>query len=157
MWWAGRDRDRGEKKEKRVLKYFSPPPATQTRPRVPVSSHASTVHLFSGGGGGEWKRRYEEDGAKERDHLWLRMVSHLACSMSGLLLLEGLYWPLCERNDEEQRLILHDSQETDHFEQLYHYNYLFWLSNLWGKQLFLEHLPFFVAFIVLLKLCTWQK
>lgn len=41
--------EEGERaKKKSVLKYFSPPPATQTRPRVLVSlqPHASTAHLF---------------------------------------------------------------------------------------------------------------
>ena len=66
-----RRRRRETEKKTHVLKYFSPPPATEKRPRVPVSlqPHASTTHLFMEEEEEEEdskKGRYEEDRGRKR-------------------------------------------------------------------------------------------
>lgn len=62
-------RRRETEKKPHVLKYFSPPPATEKRPRVPVSlqPHASTTHLFMEEEEEDSKKgRYEEDRGRKR-------------------------------------------------------------------------------------------
>lgn len=89
-----------EKKNPHVLKYFSPPPATEKRPRVLVSlqPHASTTHLFMEEEEEDSKRAGMRKTEAGRDiPLWLRMILHSACSMSELLLKRTL-WAQGERN-----------------------------------------------------------
>lgn len=81
-------------REKKIhsLKYFSPPPATEKRLRVPVSlpPHASTAHLFmeeEESKGQVWGRRRQEERSPR-----LRMLLHAASSMTELLFLKWLNW-----------------------------------------------------------------
>ena len=94
------EEDRDRKKNPHVLKYFSPPPATEKRPRVLVSlqPHASTTHLFMEEEEEDSKRAGMRKTEAGRDiPLWLRMILHSACSMSELLLKRTL-WAQGERN-----------------------------------------------------------
>ncbi len=81
-------------KSERKKKYFSPPPATEKRPRVPVSlqPHASTAHLFMEEEESKRAGMRKTEAGSERSPPRLRMILHSACSMSELLLLKMTLW-----------------------------------------------------------------